>query len=221
MISPYCSFLNSVGFSIFKDQHGLELVYGWKKLSTWRNVPWLYWFLCYASRNQVGLLKSILISAVTFLSDLYSCADAVHSERRSIHCRSIYSRSSDWHGAALACPMHLCSLHPHQVWCRRQSLNRSRHCCTGLFLWRCKTLHLSLLSFTRFLAALPSSTSSHPPSLVSSVNVMGVCLIASSIQWWRRWRGQVPGQPPVVVPLLPGRAWPVNHYLQSLIAQNQ
>lgn len=201
MISPYCSFLNSVGFSIFKDQHGLELVYGWKKLSTWRNVPWLYWSLCYACRDQVGLLKSILISAVTFLSDLCSCADAVHSERRSIHCRSIYSRSSDWHGAALACPMHLCSLHPDQVWCRRQFLNRSWHCCTGLFLWRCKTLHLPLLSFTRFLAALPSSTSTHPPNLVSSVNVMGVCLIASSDSVMKTLKRTGPRTAPCGTPL--------------------
>lgn len=110
MISPCCSFLNSVGFSIFKDQHGLELVYGWKKLSTWRNVPWLYWSLCYACRDQVGLLKSILISAVTFLSDLCSCADAPRGDPSAVGVfiqEAVTGTELRWHAP---CTFGLCTL---------------------------------------------------------------------------------------------------------------
>jgi len=65
--------------------------------------------------------------------------------------------------------------------------------CMGLFLPRCRTLHLPLLSFIRFLcaqlsslsrfrwmAAQPSGVSTTPPSFVSSANLLRVHFVLLS-----------------------------------------
>lgn len=93
-------------------------------------------------------------------------------------------------------------------------LNRSCCGCTGLFPERCKTLLLSL-SFPRFLSAcsskspwvavLPSSTLTHPPDLVSSVNVTRVRWVASSESVVKTWKRTGPRTAPVVLRLWPGR----------------
>ena len=75
----------------------------------------------------------------------------------------------------------------------RQQVSPSLYWCMGLFLPRCRTLHLPLLIFIRFLptqlsslsrscwmAAQPSGVSTTPPSFVSSANLLRVCSVPSS-----------------------------------------
>ena len=76
----------------------------------------------------------------------------------------------------------------------------SLYWCMRLFLPRCRTLHLPLLDFIRFLtahlfspsrscwmAARPSSVSVTPPSFVSSANCWRYTLSLHPAHWWRSW----------------------------------
>lgn len=127
-------------------------------------------------------------------------------------------------GTQLACPRHRWSPHADQVWCRSQLLNRSWCCCMELFFVRCKTLYLSLLSFTNFLSAYFSkspwmaavllSASTHPPSLVSSVNVT----VASSKSVMKTVKRTCPRTALCGTPLATSKVWPVHHYLLSLVS---
>lgn len=80
----------------------------------WKNVPCLYWSVHSACRDQIGLLKSILISAVPFLARSVLVWGCCWCRQGCACCCSAPESSSDWavlpeqeplEGAALcACP---------------------------------------------------------------------------------------------------------------------
>jgi len=92
---------------------------------------------------------------------------------------------------------------------------RSLYWCIGLFLMRCRTLHLPLLSLIRFLsaqhpslsrsrwiAAQPSHVSTTPPSSVSSANLLRVHSNSSSRSLMKKLNKTGPSTDPWGTPLL-------------------